>query len=138
MSAADPERTCLPAAQALSFIQRATQLQSRELRVCVDAFAPGGLSGQSTVEVQKIYSGIDWDAGKIILQPAQPLTRLQPQEVEAIVKSVRAGQSYHAYARERQLLQRLGNALGVKVSTFSAAFAEIEKLKSASAGGAKG
>lgn len=129
----DPKN--LPAADAVAFIQRAMTTQSRDLRVCIRAYNPGGLTAHQTVEVDSIHCGFDWDAGKIILQPGKPLTWLRPDDVEAVHKSAKEGQSWHAYQREKNHLEQISEALGVKVSTFPTALREMRKLKAASASG---
>ena len=97
--------------------------------MCVKAFNPGGMTAHQTVDVEALYTGIDWDAGKLIMQPARPLTWLRPEDIQAVHQSVKAGQSWHAYQADNRRLEQLGEALGVKVAGFAEAVREIQKLK---------
>jgi hypothetical protein len=80
---------------------------SREWHLVVRKTNPGGLTAHQTTEVKAIYAGFDWEAGKVVIEPARPLTELSPEQVEAIQKSVRAGGSWHAYEREKKLRARI-------------------------------
>lgn len=90
--------------QAVEFLQRAQAAQgSRDFRLTVRKHNPGGLTAHQTTDVQAMYVGFDWQAGQIILEPARPLTELTAEQVEAIVQSVRDGNSWHAYQRDKRL-----------------------------------
>lgn len=80
---------------------------ARACRLVVRKFNPGGMTGHQTVEVERIDAGVDWEAGRIIITPAQRLTELSPEDVEAIRTSVRSAGSWHAYQRERALRDRI-------------------------------
>ena len=93
---------------AMEHFQRALQhaSPSRPLRLVIRKHNPGGMSGHGTTEVQSIAVGFDWEAGRVILTPARPLTELTPEQVAAIEKSVRAGGSWHAYEAQKKLRER--------------------------------
>ncbi len=59
--------------------------------------SPGSIGGTPLVTVESVHAGFDWNMGKVLLQPSQPLTALTADDVAAIRKSVRLGQSWHAY-----------------------------------------
>lgn len=93
---------------AIEHLQRIQKLnRSRVWRLVVRKFNPGGMTAHQTTEVEGIYAGIDWEAGRVVLQPAKPLTELTPEQVEAITQSVRSGSSWHAYQREKSLRDRI-------------------------------
>ena len=96
------------AVDALAVIQRAQKLHpGQEWRLTVAISNPGGLSAHQTVEVEAMYSGFDWTAGQIIVQPSLPLSMLTPEQVAAVVESVRKGSSWHAYQRDRKSHARI-------------------------------
>ena len=106
---------------ALGILQQVQEFQgSRQWRMVVRTFNPGGLSAHQTTEVQGFYAGMDWEAGMVVIEPSQPLTALNPEQVEAISKSVREGSSWHAYQRDRVLRERI-TALEKEVATLRAA-----------------
>ncbi len=101
-----PKSTSLT--NALSVLQRIEEMaSSRPWRLAIRKSNPGGLSAHQTTEVQGIYAGFDWEAGKVIIEPAIPLTELSAEQVLDIQKSVRAGGSWHAYQREKKNLERI-------------------------------
>lgn len=117
---AAPEDKRFSLTEALELMQRAQAFHPhRPLRLVVKTCNPGGLSGHQTTEVKTVYAGIDWEAGQVIVEPAEPLTRLSPEDVKAIVASVRAGSSWHAYQRDKVLRERI-NALEAEVKRLSA------------------
>ena len=93
---------------AMEHFQRALQYASpsRPLRLVIRKHNPGGMSGHGTTEVQSIAVGFDWEAGRVVITPAKPMTELTPEDVEAITKSVRAGGSWHAYKSQEKLRER--------------------------------
>jgi len=97
---------------AMEHFQRALQYASpsRPLRLVIRKHNPGGMSGHGTTEVESIAVGFDWEAGRVILTPAKPLTKplteLTPEQVQAIEKSVRQGGSWHAYEAQKRLRER--------------------------------
>jgi hypothetical protein len=94
--------------QALEQMRAIQERQgSRPFRLAIRISNPGGLTAHQTVEVSQVCVGFDWEAGKLIFEPAQPLTPLTAEQVEAISQSVRQGQSWHAYEREKALRERI-------------------------------
>lgn len=85
----------------LNRIRQAEGHGRRELAVVIHA--PGSLGGTPSVPVARIDAGFDWDHTQLLLTPGQPLTALQPDQVQAITKSVASGQSWHAYEAQRAL-----------------------------------
>lgn len=77
------------------------------LRLVIRKFNPGAMTGHQTTEVHGIFAGFDHEQGRVIFEPAQPLTELSPDEVAAIMKSVREGHSWHAYERDRKTRERI-------------------------------
>ena len=93
---------------AIEQLQRIENEHSyRPWRLVIRKTNPGGMSGHQTTEVQGIYVGFDHEAGRVVIQPAKPLTELSPEQVEAIQKSVREGGSWHAEQRENKLRERI-------------------------------
>lgn len=92
----------------MEHFQRALQnaSPSRPLRLVIRKHNPGGMSGHGTTEVANIAVGFDWEAGRVILTPAKPLTELTPEQVNAIEKSVREGGSWHAHEAQKRLRER--------------------------------
>lgn len=80
---------------------------------------PGGMVGHQTTNIQAIYAGHDHEAGRVIIEPARPLTELTLEQADAILQSVRKGSSWHAYQREKQLLERIA-ALEAEVARLRA------------------
>ncbi len=67
--------------------------QRRDMDVTIVVHSPGRIGSTPSVEVQSIHAGFDWDSGKVLIFPAQPLTTLTPEQVADITESVRKGQS---------------------------------------------
>lgn len=74
----------------------------RTQNVTVEVFSPESVGGTPCAKVTAINPGMDWDSGKILLRTDKPLTALTPEQVDAISKSVRKGNSWHAYEREKK------------------------------------
>lgn len=68
---------------------------------------PGGVGPSPTVTVINAQHGFDWDSGRLLLLPAQPLTTLTPEDVAAIHESVRKGSSWHAYEKWKKQAERI-------------------------------
>lgn len=93
---------------ALEELQRIQQMGgTRPWRLCIRKANPGGLTAHQTVEVQAVHAGFDWEAGRVIITPAMPLTEISIEDVEAIRKSVRDGASWHAYKAQERLRERI-------------------------------
>lgn len=73
----------------------------------VRVFAPGTIGGTPCEELTKFNVGFDWDNGKIIFDTQAPLTRLSPEDVAAIHKSAKDGQSWHAYQTHKKQADRI-------------------------------
>lgn len=77
-----------------------------EVLVCVQS--QGELRGHTpAVAVTDAHAGFDWDSGRVLLSTKNPLIALSADEVAAILKSVRAGQSWHAYQAHKSLRERI-------------------------------
>jgi hypothetical protein len=96
---------------------------SRPWKVVIRKANYGGLTAHQTTDIQAIYAGFDWEAGRVVLQPARPLTELTPEQVGAIEKSVREGSSWHAYQRDKKLRERIAE-LEAEVARLRAGYAE--------------
>ncbi|BET96977.1 hypothetical protein [Xenorhabdus taiwanensis] len=68
---------------------------------------PGGIGGTPTVGMKAIHAGFDWDSNTILIYPEEQLTRLTPDEVAAITKSISKGQSWHSQQQLKEYRQRL-------------------------------
>lgn len=82
--------------------QLLTENERRPLKLVIPLFSPGKVGGQAYAEVNGIFPGFDWDAGKVFLTSEKPLTQLSPEDVAAIRTSVSMGQSWHAYERYKK------------------------------------
>ena len=89
----------------------------RERKLVVKVFSPGAIGATPCDEVTSIYAGIDWNADRVLIETAQPLTRLSPEDVKAIHASVKEGQSWHAY---QQYIKQAGKIKALQL--------EIERL----------
>lgn len=65
----------------------------RDMDVTIVVHSPGSIGSTPSVEVQSIHAGFDWDSGKVLIFPAQPLTTLTPEQITDITDSVCKGQS---------------------------------------------
>lgn len=45
----------------------------RDMDVTIVIHSPGSIGSTPSVEVQSIHAGFDWDSGKVLIFPAQPL-----------------------------------------------------------------
>ena len=88
-------------------------------RVPIHAFSPGAVGGRPTVDVKSASIGFDWDRGQLILTPEQPVALLTAEQVEAVVQSVRAGQSWHAYQQYKRQCD--------EIAALTAGIAELER-----------
>lgn len=87
-----------------------TTTQRRDPEITIVVHSPGSIGPSPSVEVEAIHAGFDWDAGQVMIYPAQPLTVLTPEQVAEISKSVRKGQSWHAYEAYKKHKSQLENA----------------------------
>ncbi|SSG52305.1 Uncharacterised protein [Klebsiella pneumoniae] len=84
--------------------------QRRDPEVTIVVHSPGSIGPSPSVEVEAIQAGFDWDAGQVMIYPAQPLTTLTPEQVADITTSVRKGQSWHAFEAYKKHKAQLENA----------------------------
>ena len=92
---------------AIEHLQRIQKMNTdRQWRLVIRKHNPGGMSGHGTTEVESIHAGFDWEAGRVVIYPANPLTELTQEQAEAIEKSARAGGSWHAYEAQKKLRER--------------------------------
>lgn len=87
-----------------------TLTQRRDPEITILVHSPGSIGPSPSVEVEAIHAGFDWDAGQVMIYPAQPLTTLTPEQVNDITESVRKGQSWHAYEAHKKHKAQLENA----------------------------
>ena len=92
----------------------------RDWRLVVKTLNPGSVGGTPSVDVTRLKFGIDWDAGKVLIETDVPLTRLTPEDVAAIHKSAKEGQSWHAYHAWKKQADRI-KALEVELSLLKSA-----------------
>ena len=79
----------------------------RDMDVTIVVHSPGSIGSTPSVEVQSIHAGFDWDSGKVLIFPSQPLTTLTPEQITDITDSVRKGQSWHAYQEYKKHQEQL-------------------------------
>ncbi|GDR97521.1 hypothetical protein BvCmsOUP061_02796 [Escherichia coli] len=109
----------------------------RDMDVTIVVHSPGRIGSTPSVEVQSIQAGFDWDAGQVMIFPAQPLTTLTPEQVADITDSVRKGQSWHAYQeykKHKEQLEKLSMELEAAKQREKDLFMENVRLKSGIAG----
>lgn len=86
------------------------QTQRRDPEITILVHSPGRIGPSPSVEVEAIHAGFDWDAGQVLIYPAQPLTALTPEQVAEISESVSKGQSWHAYEAYKKHKAQMENA----------------------------
>lgn len=91
----------MKAEDAAKVIERA-KLGGREWDLVISVFNPGTIGGSPCVPVERMQCGFDWDNGKLMIYPAQELTALTPDDVAAIHRSAKDGQSWHAYQQDKR------------------------------------
>jgi len=84
--------------------------QRRDPEITISIHSPGSIGASPSVAVESIQAGFDWDAGQVLIYPAQPLTTLISEQVNDITTSVRKGQSWHAFEAYKQHKAQLENA----------------------------
>ena len=97
----------------------------RDMDVTIVVHSPGSIGSTPSVEVQSIHAGFDWDSGKVLIFPAQPLTTLTPEQVTDITDSVRKGQSWHAYQEYKKHKEQL-EKLSIELDAAKQRIAELE------------
>lgn len=97
----------------------------RDMDVTIVIHSPGSIGSTPSVEVQSIHAGFDWDSGKVLIFPAQPLTTLTPEQITDITDSVRKGQSWHAYQEYKKHKEQL-EKLSIELDAAKQRVAELE------------
>ncbi|HGY3053661.1 TPA: hypothetical protein ACNVDI_004013 [Escherichia coli] len=102
----------------------------RDMDVTIVVHSPGRIGSTPSVEVQSIKAGFDWDAGQVMIFPAQPLTTLTPEQVADITDSVRKGQSWHAYQEYKKHQEQL-EKLSIELDAAKQRIAELDGNRTA-------
>ncbi|EES4038310.1 TPA: ead/Ea22-like family protein [Escherichia coli] len=102
----------------------------RDMDVTIVVHSPGSVGSTPSIEVQSIHAGFDWDSGKVLIFPAQPLTTLTPEQITDITDSVRKGQSWHAYQEYKKHKEQL-EKLSIELDTAKQRIAELEGNRAA-------
>lgn len=91
--------------EAIELLQRIRGLGSRkgEQNLCVQVHRPGSIGGTPSVPVKYMFSGFDWDSGKLLISLEREVTDLTPKQVSEISESARHGQSWHAFQQCKAL-----------------------------------
>ncbi|MDI0917277.1 hypothetical protein NEL56_22850 [Escherichia coli] len=97
----------------------------RDMDVTIVVHSPGSIGSTPSVEVQSIHAGFDWDSGKVLIFPAQPLTTLTPEQITDITDSVRKDQSWHAYQEYKKHKEQL-EKLSIELDAAKQRIAELE------------
>ncbi|EQB7519119.1 TPA: hypothetical protein RVT93_003816 [Escherichia coli] len=97
----------------------------RDMDVTIVVHSPGSIGSTPSVEVQSIHAGFDWDSGKVLIFPAQPLTTLTPEQITDITDSVRKGQSWHAYQEYKKHKEQL-EKLSIELDAAKQRIAELD------------
>lgn len=96
--------TVARAAEILSYVQ---DYRRDQTTLQVEVFQPGSIGGTPRVPITAMQAGFDWDNGAMLLKPEKRLTVLTPEQVAAIERSARKGQSWHAYEAQKRLRERI-------------------------------
>ncbi|HGY3847592.1 TPA: hypothetical protein ACNVW5_001057 [Escherichia coli] len=104
----------------------------RDMDVTIVVHSPGSIGSTPSVEVQSIHAGFDWDSGKVLIFPSQPLTTLTPEQITDITDSVRKGQSWHAYQEYKKHQEQL-EKLSIELEAAKQRIAELEAEEKTSA-----
>ncbi|EHM7675272.1 hypothetical protein KG131_003547 [Salmonella enterica subsp. enterica serovar Adjame] len=97
----------------------------RDMDVTIVVHSPGSIGSTPSVEVQSIHAGFDWDSGKVLIFPSQPLTTLTPEQITDITDSVRKGQSWHAYQEYKKHQEQL-EKLSIELDAAKQRIAELD------------
>ncbi|WP_042198321.1 hypothetical protein [Escherichia coli] len=102
----------------------------RDMDVTIVVHSPGSIGSTPSVEVQSIHAGFDWDSGKVLIFPSQPLTTLTPEQITDITDSVRKGQSWHAYQEYKKHQEQL-EKLSIELDVAKQRIAELDGNRTA-------
>ncbi|HCB3003723.1 TPA: hypothetical protein ACNCEM_005466 [Escherichia coli] len=102
----------------------------RDMDVTIVVHSPGSIGSTPSVEVQSIHAGFDWDSGKVLIFPSQPLTTLTPEQITDITDSVRKGQSWHAYQEYKKHQEQL-EKLSIELDDAKQRIAELDGNRTA-------
>ena len=102
----------------------------RDMDVTIVVHSPGSIGSTPSVEVQSIHAGFDWDSGKVLIFPSQPLTTLTPEQITDITDSVRKGQSWHAYQEYKKHQEQL-EKLSIELEAAKQRIAELDGNRTA-------
>ena len=102
----------------------------RDMDVTIVVHSPGSIGSTPSVEVQSIHAGFDWDSGKVLIFPSQPLTTLTPEQITDITDSVRKGQSWHAYQEYKKHQEQL-EKLSIELDAAKQRIAELDGNRTA-------
>lgn len=109
-------------------IQKLTAIRDRQSRtweVLVVTQDQGGVGATPAQRIESVEAGFDWDAGRVLLRPAQPVVALTPEQIADIRTSVRRGGSWHAYQAHKRQAEEI-QALRGKVTRLRS-FADLVK-----------
>lgn len=77
--------------ELMSILEQSTRFKHDDPTIVVQITKPYGTCGASpSVEILQAYPGFDWDAGKILLQPAEPLQQINSTLSEQLAKTVKS------------------------------------------------
>ena len=102
----------------------------RDMDVTIVVHSPGSIGSTPSVEVKSIHAGFDWDSGKVLIFPSQPLTTLTPEQITDITDSVRKGQSWHAYQEYKKHQEQL-EKLSIELDAAKQRIAELDGNRTA-------
>lgn len=95
---------------------------NRDWTLVVKVFKPGAVGGTPCVAVKRLDVGFDWDNGKVMFETDVPLTTLTPEDVAAIHKSAKEGQSWHAFQSYKKQAEKI-KALEAEIASLKATHA---------------
>jgi hypothetical protein len=102
----------------------------KDFQLKVRVLSPGAIGGSPCVSVTSMHLGIDWNDGRVLIDTDKPLTILSPEDVAAIHKSAKDGQSWHAY----QQYKKQGDTIQSQQATIEQLKQDITDAKQASSG----
>lgn len=103
--------------------------QRRDMDIKIVVHSPGSVGATPTVDVKSIQAGFDWDAGQVMIFPAQSLTMLTTEQVADITESVHKGQSWHAYQEYKKHKEQL-KKMTIELEAAKKRIAELEERRS--------